>query len=150
LPEELVHSFPQIRFQLMFRTVIRWHRIFNSAADALKRIPPGRPLLLHVAGRKVCVVNANAPGSDAPPAFAAIEERCPHNGFSLAQGWTTFTESGQCALVCPLHRYAFGVHNGRRVNGGGETARAFPVEVRSDGVYLGTEEMEWGWKKKTT
>ncbi|MCU0433730.1 MAG: Rieske 2Fe-2S domain-containing protein [Bacteroidia bacterium] len=132
----------------MFRTVIRWHRIFKNADEALQRIPPGKPLLLHIAGRKVCVVNSTPPESTTAPTFAAIEERCPHNGFSLSRGWTTFDENGQCALVCPLHRYAFGVQNGRRINGGGETARAFPVEVRDDGVFLGTEETQWGWRFK--
>lgn len=131
----------------MFRTVIRWHRIFTSAEEAEKQIPSGKLLVKYVAGRKLCIVNTNPAGSSAVPAFAAIEERCPHNGFSLSQGWTVHDENG-CALVCPLHRYAFDVKTGRRRNGGGEAARAFPVEVRDDGVFLGTEETEWGWFKK--
>ncbi|MGL5890176.1 MAG: Rieske (2Fe-2S) protein [Bacteroidia bacterium] len=132
----------------MFRTVIRWHRIFASADEAVKRIPPKQFSVLYVGGRKVCVVNTTSTENEATPDFSAIEERCPHNGFSLSKGWITTEADNSCAIVCPLHRYSFDVKTGRRKNGGGEAARAFPVEVRDDGVFLGTEEMEWGWFRK--
>lgn len=74
----------------------------------------------------------------------AIEERCPHNGFSLAKG--KCTDDGE-AIVCPLHRYAFDFKTGRSRNGGGGAARVFPVEIREGIIFIGTEEIEWGWFK---
>lgn len=128
----------------MFRTVIRWHRIFGSLDEALSRVPRGKFTTMYVGGRKVCVVNTSVEETLISPTFAAIEERCPHNGFLLSKGWIVQDDTG-CSIVCPLHRYAFDVNTGKRKNGGGEAARSFPVEVREDGVFLGTEETEWGW-----
>lgn len=115
----------------MFRTVIRWIKL-NENADGF---PNGIPQVRYIAGRKMCLVKT-AQG------LFAIEEKCPHNGFSLAQGMCT--EDGG-AIVCPLHRYAFDFKTGRARNGSGEAARVFPVEIRDDGVYVGVQETEWGW-----
>lgn len=115
----------------MFKKIIRWH----SLGSPLTAFPLGRPVVRYVAGKKLCIVHT-AKG------IFAIEEKCPHNGFSLAQG--KCTEDGE-AIVCPLHRYAFDFSTGRSRNGGGGAARVFPVELREDIVFVGTEETEWGW-----
>ncbi len=120
----------------MFRTVIRWHKIFSSENDAAQ-LPLNRAEIRYIAGRKMCLIRTHA-------GVFAIEERCPHNGFSLLHG--RCTEDGE-AIVCPLHRYAFDLKTGRSRSGAGGAAITFPVKIEDDGVFVGVEEREWGWGK---
>jgi nitrite reductase/ring-hydroxylating ferredoxin subunit len=115
----------------VFKKVIRWIPLHEKEEG----FPPGLPVTRFVAGRKICVVKTSK-------GIFAIEEKCPHNGFSLAQG--KCTENGE-AIVCPLHRYAFDFKTGRSINGCGAAARVFPIEKRDDGLYIGVEETQWGW-----
>ena len=93
------------------------------------------PEIFYAAGRKLIAIKNQE-------CIFAIEDRCPHNGFSLSQGATT--EDGT-SIVCPLHRYAYNLKTGRCSNGSGGAARVFPMEEREDGLYIGIEETQWGW-----
>jgi 3-phenylpropionate/trans-cinnamate dioxygenase ferredoxin subunit len=62
----------------------------------------------------------------------ACAQRCPHAGARMAEGHL----DARGNLVCPLHRYRFDVSNGRNVSGEGYWLKTYPVEVRSDGVYV--------------
>lgn len=117
----------------MFRTVIRWIRL----SVAPENIPVGIPEIIYAAGKKICLVKT-------VKGIFAIEDKCPHNGFSLSRG--KCTDDGE-AIVCPLHRYAFDFKTGRSRTGAGGAARVFPIEQREDGLFLGVEEREWGWFK---
>jgi 3-phenylpropionate/trans-cinnamate dioxygenase ferredoxin subunit len=119
----------------MFRTVVRWHLIYSSFDQASEKVPPNTIRVIFIAGRKLCLINGSQ-------GLFAIDERCPHNGFSLSRGWCSGDGS---AVVCPLHRYAFDLKTGRSQNGGGGAARVYPIDVRDDGVFIGLEEREWGW-----
>ncbi|HTL83264.1 MAG TPA: Rieske 2Fe-2S domain-containing protein [Bacteroidia bacterium] len=113
------------------RKVTRWHRM----NDDPEKFPLGKPVLRHFAGMKICVIRTSK-------GIFAIQEKCPHNGFSLALGNCSEDEG---AIICPLHRYQFDLTTGRARGGAAEAARVFPIEKREDGYYLGTEETEWGW-----
>lgn len=115
----------------MFRKVMRWEKLSFPSTQLEEKIPE----IQYIAGRKMCVVKTNA-------GIFAIEDRCPHNGFSLSQGTTT---SDGLNIVCPLHRYAFNLKTGRCSNGSGGAARVFPIEDREGVLYIGIEETEWGW-----
>jgi nitrite reductase/ring-hydroxylating ferredoxin subunit len=115
----------------MFKTVIRWHNLKLKPEHLEKEVP----LVQYAGGRKMLLVKTDK-------GIFAIEEKCPHNGFSLARG--TCTVDGE-AIICPLHRYAFYFSTGRSRNGGGGAARVFPVEIREGIVFVGTEETQWGW-----
>jgi 3-phenylpropionate/trans-cinnamate dioxygenase ferredoxin subunit len=115
----------------MFRKEIRWIRMSFPASQLEEKIPEVK----FVAGRKMAFVRT-------PEGIFAIEDRCPHNGFSLSQGTTT--EDG-LSIVCPLHRYQYNMKTGRCSHGSGGAARVFPVEEREDGLYIGIEETRWGW-----
>lgn len=117
----------------MFRTVIRWLPL-SITPDHLS---PEIPLVRYAAGKKICVVKTQK-------GIFAIEEKCPHNGFSLAAG--KCTEDGE-AIICPLHRYAFDFKTGRSRTGAGGAAIVFPVEEREGQLFIGVEEREWGWFK---
>ena len=114
----------------MFRKVVRWQKLSFPASQ----LEENRPEIFYAAGRKLCAVKTGE-------GIYAIEDKCPHNGFSLSQG--TVTSDGM--IVCPLHRYAYRLSNGRCTHSSGGAARVFPMEVREDGLYIGIEEPEWGW-----
>lgn len=122
---------------IMFRTIIRWHFLYKNEQEARQNIPLNTLKVIYIFGRKLCLVHTQS-------GFSAIDERCPHNGFSLSKGWCS--EDGS-AIICPLHRYAFDLKTGRSQNGGGGAARVYPIEIREDGVFIGMEERQWGWFK---
>lgn len=61
----------------------------------------------------------------------AISAKCPHAGGELAGGWC---EKGQ--IICPVHRYQYDLKTGKGAAGQGDYIDIFPVEVRTDGVYI--------------
>lgn len=63
----------------------------------------------------------------------ALDDRCPHAGASLSGG---SIEDG--LLVCPWHGRAYDPATGQC--DGYQGVRAYPVEVRSDGVFVAVEE----------
>ena len=60
----------------------------------------------------------------------ALDNRCPHEGYPLAQG----TLRGE-ALTCCWHNWKFDVRDGRCVLGG-EAVRSYPVRVRDGRVEV--------------
>jgi len=61
---------------------------------------------------------------------------CPHAGGILTDGHI----DAQGNIVCPLHHYRFNIENGRNTSGEGYFLKAYKIEVRDDGVYVGMEE----------
>lgn len=115
----------------MFRKQTRWIRMSFPASQLEEKVGE----IVYAAGRKLCFMRTSQ-------GIFAIEEKCPHNGFSLAQG--TITPDGM-HIVCPLHRYQYNLKTGRCSHSSGGAARVFPIEEREDGLYLGVEETIWGW-----
>ncbi|MEW6469486.1 MAG: Rieske 2Fe-2S domain-containing protein [Bacteroidota bacterium] len=113
---------------MFFKTEVRWYRIYASAEEARARIPLNKAEAITVGGKKICIAHTSE-------GLFAIQDKCPHNGFSLSQG--VCTEDN--AIVCPLHRYRFDLRTGRAKSGLGDAGRVYPVESRDDGVYLGME-----------
>ena len=64
--------------------------------------------------------------------FAALSNRCPHQGGPLGEG---SIEKGM--LRCPWHGYDYCPLTGESPFG--DSVATFPVEVREDGVYVGVE-----------
>lgn len=79
-------------------------------------------------GRIYCVAHTQK-------GFFVLDDRCPHNGFSLSKGWC----SDDHAVVCPLHRYRFDLKTGRAKSGIADYVRSYPCELREDGLYIGIE-----------
>lgn len=115
----------------MFRKEIRWIKMSFPAAELELQIPE----IKYVVGKKVCFIRTSA-------GIFAIEDKCPHNGFSLSRGTTT---GDGISIVCPLHRYQYNMKTGRCSHSSGGAAHVFPVEEREDGLYIGVEETRWGW-----
>jgi thiamine pyrophosphate-dependent acetolactate synthase large subunit-like protein/nitrite reductase/ring-hydroxylating ferredoxin subunit len=63
--------------------------------------------------------------------FGALENHCPHQGGPLGEG---SIENG--LLRCPWHGYDYDPITGRPPSGFSDAPESFPVDVRSDGVYV--------------
>lgn len=63
----------------------------------------------------------------------AIADRCPHAGASLSEGHVN--EFGE--VVCPLHHYCYDLKTGEEASSRTDAVRTYPIEIRSDGVYIG-------------
>ncbi len=66
----------------------------------------------------------------------ACAHKCPHAGGHLADGFVDALGN----IVCPLHRYKFNLENGRNTSGEGYYLKTYPIETRTDGIYIGLEE----------
>jgi len=111
----------------------KWHKL----AESQEELPWQDNGLCEVtvAGKKVCLARS----AEKPKACAV---KCPHAGGRMADGY--IDPAGN--IVCPLHRYRFSLENGRNVSGEGYYLRTYPVEIREDGIYIGTEEGGlFGW-----
>ncbi|MBX7453845.1 Rieske 2Fe-2S domain-containing protein [Mycolicibacterium sp. 3033] len=65
--------------------------------------------------------------------YGAIDNRCPHQGGPLGQGTV---ENGK--IRCPWHGFDFDPFTGEAAGGPDFNVGTYPVEVRGDGVYVGT------------
>ncbi|MFC0398709.1 Rieske (2Fe-2S) protein [Paraburkholderia rhizosphaerae] len=89
-------------------------RIVAGTTDELA---PGQRKLLFVGGRSIVLFNVDG-------MIRAIDNDCPHNGASLANGQLDGT-----FLRCPAHGLRFDLRTGRTPGAGGLGLRTFPVDV---------------------
>jgi pyruvate oxidase len=82
-----------------------------------------KPVTCHRA--TVCMTHHNG-------AYAALDNRCPHQGGPLGEG---SIENG--LLRCPWHGWDFDPTTGLPPGGYDDGVATYPVEVRADGVYVG-------------
>ncbi len=82
-----------------------------------------------VNGKKICVARIYA-GTEMK--LFACAATCPHAGARMASGWVD--DLGN--IICPLHRYKFGLSNGRNVSGEGYHLKTWKVEHLEDGVWI--------------
>lgn len=99
---------------------LTWHRVATPQElpeGRVKTVSAGRHsfALTHFEGR-----------------FAALSNRCPHQGGPLGEG---SIEKGM--LRCPWHGYDYCPLTGESPFG--DSVATFPVELRDDGVYVGVE-----------
>ncbi len=65
--------------------------------------------------------------------YFAFAQKCPHASGRMSAGY--INPLGQ--VVCPLHRYAFDMKNGRYTSGEGYFLKTYPVEQRPEGIFIG-------------
>jgi len=86
----------------------------GAAAD----IAPGTAKTVAVDGREIAVFNVGG-------AFYAIDNICPHQGASLADGWLEGT-----TITCPWHAWCFNLTDGTMTRGdfaGGHACKQSPA-----------------------
>jgi nitrite reductase/ring-hydroxylating ferredoxin subunit len=112
-----------------------WYKVAESAADFLWQ--DNQLCEIQVKGKTICMARRG-------DGVFACAHKCPHAGGHLADGFIDALGN----MVCPLHRYRFNPENGRNVSGEGYYLKTYPVEIRTDGVYVGLEEGGlFGWMK---
>jgi nitrite reductase/ring-hydroxylating ferredoxin subunit len=117
---------------MFFKKEIKWYKVFESIAAAEQQLGLNTAQTILVRGKKICFART-AQG------LFAVNDKCPHNGASLGNGYCT-TEN---TIVCPLHRYHFDLKTGRAKSGLGDVVDTYPIEVRADGVFVGLKEVVW-------
>lgn len=65
----------------------------------------------------------------------ACNNRCPHEGFPLAEG----SLDAGCVLTCQWHNWKFDLRNGANLYGG-DALRIYPAQVRGDAVWVNLAE----------
>lgn len=110
-----------------------WYLVFTSVEKTISLIPDGRAVRVEVEERALCLARKGE-------AFYAFEDKCPHQGVPLHKGKC---EDGH--FVCPWHRYAFHLNNGRERNGMCDALKTFAVKVENDKVYIGIPKRKRGW-----
>lgn len=115
-----------------------------TPAFRLDELSLGRPRVFKSGGRQLAVVRP------AEGAVYAVDNRCPHEGYPLAQGVVV----GGSVLMCCWHNFAFELRTGRCVSGD-EDVRSYPTRIvdgrveidladpdplsRADGVFASLE-----------
>ena len=72
--------------------------------------------------------------------WAAMDNRCPHQGGPLGEGSIERGVDGKCWIRCPWHGWDFDPLTGAPPGGHEDTGqRLFPVEVRDGEIFVGLE-----------
>lgn len=100
--------------------MINWYKIEDHLIPAENAINK-----IKLAGKSICLINHKNK-------YFATSSKCPHAGADLSDGWC---ENGQ--LVCPYHRHAFDLKNGRGVIGQGNFITIYPLEKRGAEWFIG-------------
>jgi len=111
-----------------------WHKVYNSLEVAKRRVPLDSASAIVVNNKVICLVH-RAEG------FYAIDDKCPHQGTSLAGG--ELTSRGE--IVCPWHKYSFDLKSGRDTCGIGEYVNTYEVRAEENGLFIGLEKKIWKW-----
>lgn len=105
---------------------IVWHRV--AGPDEL---PEGRVKTVTAGTRQLALTHFAG-------RFAAMDNRCPHQGGPLGEGSIEVGVEGKCWLRCPWHGWDFDPLTGLPPGGHEDTGQeTFPVERRADGLYVG-------------
>ncbi|MFN4122589.1 MAG: Rieske (2Fe-2S) protein [Flavobacteriales bacterium] len=110
-----------------------WYLVFSSTEKAIALIPEGRAIRVEVEDQVVCLTRQGS-------TFYAFEDKCPHQGVPLHKGKC---EDGY--FICPWHRYAFHLSNGRERNGMCDVLKIFAAKVENDKIYIGIPKRKRGW-----
>lgn len=107
--------------------VYKWVKVAESLA-ALD-FGPNAIALAGLDGRVICIGRYKE-------GLFGFAHNCPHAGGFFTDGFIDVLGN----VVCPVHRYKFNMQNGLNVSGEGYYLKHWPVESRSDGVYIGVED----------
>lgn len=102
-----------------------WHKIAESTAELTSE--EKRISVIDINGKKICL-------AEYQQEWFGFAYTCPHASGIMALGYIDPLGN----IVCPVHRYKFSLRNGRNTSGEGFYLKTYPVELREDGVYVGT------------
>ena len=104
---------------------MEWVKIFSSIGQMEQALVTGRPRLLLVRGKRLCLVRVDE-------RLLAVEDTCPHNGESLSKGNVNFLGE----IVCPWHGHRFNLKTGRECAERDRDLITYPIKEESDGIFI--------------
>lgn len=108
---------------------MKWYQVFNSKEEALSRVEEKTGLLIKIGPKRINLSRFNN-------TFYATDDVCPHNGDSLSNGKVNYLGE----VVCPWHNYRYALKSGKECQERTHDVNTYPVEERTDGIYLGIPE----------
>lgn len=102
---------------------IVWHKVLDNS----ELLPEGRVMTVTAGHKGICLTHFEGK-------FAALDNRCPHQGGPLGEG---SIENG--LLRCPWHGWDYHPCTGK-APGYDDGVETFEVEERADGIYVGLAE----------
>lgn len=87
----------------------------------------GKVMEVDAAGLGICLANVNGE-------LRAVDNRCPHRGAPLGQGWM----EGE-SVVCPWHSWTFHLATGAAEYPVHERVEVFPVRVEGEDVLVSVD-----------
>ena len=107
---------------------LNWFRV-GSVDD----LPEGRVKTVTPGNRSLCLSHFDGQ-------WAAMDNRCPHQGGPLGEGSIERGLDGQCWIRCPWHGWDFDPLTGKPPGGHEDSGQQmFPIEIRDGGVFVGLE-----------
>lgn len=106
-------------------TVTEWHKVAEIGElgeDRIKTVTAGV--------RTLCLVHYQGQ-------YAAMENRCPHQGGPLGEGSIEPGVEDRCWIRCPWHGWDFDPLTGKSPGAHEDGQEMFPVEEKEDGIYVG-------------
>ena len=105
-----------------------WHKVADS-----DELPDGRVMSAKAGNRAIALSHFDGQ-------YAAMDNKCPHQGGPLGEGSIEKGVDGKCWIRCPWHGWDFDPLTGKPPGGHEDTGQeTYAVEVRDDGVYIGLE-----------
>jgi nitrite reductase/ring-hydroxylating ferredoxin subunit len=105
---------------------MEWIKIFADEREALRRIQPGKPQLLVVHGKRICLTLLEN-------SFVAVQDACSHNGESLSKGHINYLGE----IICPWHNYRFDLKTGSACDSSSPDLKTYPIKLNESGFFIG-------------
>ncbi|NJM35262.1 MAG: Rieske 2Fe-2S domain-containing protein [Rhodomicrobium sp.] len=107
---------------------LQWFKVANAS-----ELPEGRVKTVTARMTALCLVHFDGQ-------WAAMDNRCPHQGGPLGEGSIEKGVEGDCWIRCPWHGWDFHPLRGTPPGGHEDTGQQlYPVELRGEEVYVGLE-----------
>ena len=108
------------------KSTLIWHKVAET-----EEVAEGRVKSATAGTQSVALVHFQGQ-------YAAMDNKCPHQGGPLGEGAIEKGLDDKCWLRCPWHGWDFDPLTGKPPGGHEDTGQdMFDVEVRDDGVYVG-------------
>ena len=102
---------------------LTWHKVLD-----LQELPEGRVKTVTAGVTSIAMTHVQGQ-------YGALDNKCPHQGGPLGEG-----SIENCYLRCPWHGWDFDPLTGKPPGGYDDGVRTYPVDVRTDGIYIALEE----------